>query len=142
MGSVREDIASRERQKFVEDFERRRLETENREQYGLYVQEMRSQALTPLSFDEWKQFLPENENHPVVRGAVASSRANWKKLVETMKERVASTPLDDDELSDLGFDLRFRPIWDNEFTPHGIALMFEKFRDSETRFVPSIHFRP
>ena len=141
MGSVREDIARRERQEFVESFERQNRETEDRKEYQRYATDMRNNGTTPLSFDEWQQFIPEefSQEQPAVRAALASANSNWKQLVEVTKERVASIPLDDDELRDLGFDLRFRPIWENEYTSHGIAAAFEKFR-SEPRFVPSVHF--
>jgi len=144
MGSVREDVARRERQQFVREFEQQQRDSEDQEQYGRYAKDMQVSGTVPLSFEEWRKFIPEefSKEEPAVRAALASANSNWKQLVEVTKERVASVPLDDDELRDLGFDLRFRPIWENEYTSHGIAVAFEKFRDVERRFVPSVHFRP
>jgi len=143
MGSVREDIARRERQQFVQEFEQQQRDSEDQEQYGRYAKDMQVSGTVPLSFEEWRKFIPEefSKEEPAVRAALASANSNWKQLVAVTRERVASVPLDDDELTDLGFDLRFRPIWENEYTSHGVAAAFERFRDYEKRFANS-HFRP
>ncbi len=144
MGSAREDLERRQREQFKRDFEKQQRDTEDQQEYQRYAKDMRDNGAVPLSFEDWRKFIPEefSNEEPAMRGALASANSNWKKLVEATKERVASTPLDDDELRDLGFDVRFRPIWENEYTSHGIAIAFEKFRDAEPRFVPSVHFRP
>jgi hypothetical protein len=141
MASERDIAASRERRAWIEAENKRVRNAEDQAQYANYEQQMKSERLTPLPYEQWAKLLPE-EDDPVVRGTFASNRAAWTQFATVTKERVASQSLDDDELVELGFDVRFRPNWELEYTSHGVAAMFEKFRERESRFVPSLQFRP
>jgi len=132
---------SPERAAFEDEIARKELEARDRTSYREYEKQMTAERLTPLSYEEWAKFLPDSDD-PATRGSSTSNRAAWTQLTLSIKERIGSQQLDDEELAELGFDLRHRPNWELSYTSHGIATMLEKFRNRELRFVPSLHVSP
>lgn len=132
---------SKERAAFENNIARQERQVQDKAAYEQYRRENEAERLTPLSFEEWAKFISENDD-PAIRGASASNRATWRQLANVTKTRIANDTLSDEELSELGFDLRHRPNWRFEYTSHGIAAMFERFRDREPRFVSALHLSP
>src|SRR5690242_12537087 len=104
MPSAREIAARRERREWIDAENRRIREQEDRSEYEKYVGQMKAERLTPLAFDEWRKFLPA-ENDAVVRGFVATDRANRKELLSVARDVISKRQLSDAELSEFGFDI-------------------------------------
>ena len=141
MSSAREIAAQRERREWIDAENRRIREQEDRSEYEKYVGQMKAERLTPAPYAEWRKFLSEDDD-PVVRGFVATDRANRKELRTVAKDVISKRKLSDDELSEFGFDTRYRPDHDVEnYSPAVIADIFSRFRDHEPRFDVS-HVEP
>jgi hypothetical protein len=141
MASVREIEAAREKREWIDAENRRIREEENKTEYQKYVRQMKDERLTPLAYIEWKKFLPGDDD-PVLRGFVATDRANRTELRTVAKDVICKRQLSDAELSEVGFDTRYRPDHDIEnYSPAVIADIFSRFRDVEPRFDVS-HVEP
>jgi len=142
MLSAREVQAARERRQWIDAENMRVREQEDRAEYATYVQQMQQERLNPLSFEEWRIFIPQEfqDKPPAVRGGLASATSTWNQTVGTMRDMVANQPLPDDLLADLGFDIRER--FANvamEVNELGIRAVFEKWIPTEPRFDKSLH---
>jgi hypothetical protein len=135
MSSAREIAAQRERREWVDKENKRVRAVADRNEYAVYVEGMKRERLTPLSFDEWAKFLPQDTDDPKIRGASATNRATWASFAKAAKERILDQRLEDAELSEFGFDIRYRPDHELEgYSPAVIADLFSRFRDREPRF--------
>lgn len=145
MASIRQLEARRERIAFEREFHEQQRSKEDREQYDVYVADRRKERLEPLSFEEWRKFIPEEfkDHAPELRGAAASARSTWKETAVLTRDTVAKHRLADEALAELGFDLRLRRNY--EFEPLSTPILvdiFTRFRHTEPRFVPTLHLEP
>lgn len=144
-----------EHREFVQQEERRRRDHEDHVEYAQYVEQVESeqrrcapaQRIEPLTFEEWRTFIPEElkDAPAAVRGTAATNKALWRVLSRSVKAEVESGVLEDQKLSQLGFDIRKRPTQQNfelEFTPFSLGALFEKLRKRDSRFVPTLHVQP
>ena len=138
--SLREQQLRRERVEFENQFNRERRRDEDHQQYKLYVKQMTSEQLDPLSFDEWQNFMPADEPSPVLRAAIASANSNVRRNVLLMSEMAAKQPLDDETLLQYGFDLEDRILIESELSPFAIKLALKAFVKKEPRWDTSLHW--
>jgi hypothetical protein len=139
MPSARETAAAREYREFIASEQKRQLDAENLAEYHKYEQQITAERLTPLSFEDWAKLLPKNDD-PAIRATFASSRANWTQLVNVTKERITSQPLDDEELLELGFDLKNRVrVPEIDLPINVVRLGLEQFAKREPKFDVKFH---
>lgn len=137
----RDRLILKQHKEEIERIEAAEREKADREQHAQYVREMSSQGLTPLPFDQWNKFLPEEDQHDAsVRAAIATARSNWHSLVQMTASQVESKPLKDDELAELGFDLEERPQTGAELNLWSIRAALESFMRQEPRYDKASHF--
>lgn len=148
----RERQAGREFREFVAEEDRKQREAEDRAEYRKYVNELESQQrhcapaerVEPLSFEEWRKFIPEEmKDEPAsLRGAVATANYTMTRLKNIATERLKSGVLTDAELATLGFDLDDKVIIPEQQLSVPLVLgVFERFKAREPRFRKSLHFQ-
>lgn len=150
--SYRDQLAARERNQWIQAEEQRIRDAEDRQQYEQQYLTLlnRENARTPpalkqqpLSFEEWRGFIDQDEPDPALRGLKASSKSLWKKTMEVSRDKIASEPLLDPELQALGYDLRERAFQgvaaDVQFGMGMAAHFFRQFMAQTPAFDKDLH---
>ena len=151
MSSARDDLGRRERIAFERAEQQERIDAEDHEQYRKYVGQLEcEQARTapafreaPLDFETWRKYMPADESNPEVRAAIATNRSLIQNTMKVARDRIAGTPLTDDELQTLGYDISERcEKPELELTTGAIVEFFSRFADMEPRFDRKTHVAP
>lgn len=151
MPSERDWQATREFREFVIEEEKKQLESEERAEHAKFVTELESQQrhcapaerVEPLSFEEWRKFIPEEmKNEPAsLRGAVATANYTMSRLKNVAVERLKSGKLTDEELQSLGADLSDKLFSEDQLSVPLVLDLFNRFRAREPRFRKSLHYK-
>lgn len=143
MPTWRQQLAAREYRQFVADEEKLERERQDKQEYAKYTaaideenaDEPPALRITPLSFEQWRKFAPNDVADPVLRGAATTNHALIQNEMKVTKERIATAELDDSELRLLGYDLSER-IYDPdlELTPGVLAQFFCRVEQEHPQF--------
>jgi hypothetical protein len=147
--SERDYASIREFREFCETEEANRLEAEDQQGYETYLQTLaqeqartpKAYQITPLPFEEWRQNLPVGEADPKVRALVGTKNALTKAHVSYFRNKVVNQSLDDDDLLQLGFDLRQRHGDNSEVNPVLLRQSYDTLRALHaSEFDHDLHF--
>lgn len=129
-------------EKFKEELaleEQQKREAEDQQNYQVYVSQMREQRVEPIPFEKWRSLIPEEfrSADAKARGALASSRASWRQLVNMTAERLKQH-LTDDEFEELGFEgERIHGVF--EVSEFALRDAMQAFIAAEPRFNRDLH---
>lgn len=146
--SERELRSRREFLEFVAEEQRKERDAEDRTAYQTYLNDLEAQQqrvpkayrVQPLSFEEWRELMPGDQPDPTIRGLVATRTALTRQHVKHFRERTASESLTDDDLHELGFDLRQRPNDNSEVNPVLLRQAYETFLVLQPQYDHASHF--
>lgn len=139
MSSTRQQEARRERLEFERQFTEQARTAEDQAEYSKYVRQMQSEHLEPLTFEQWRGFVPADEQSPQLRGAIATANSTVNRALVAMRDRVATQPLDDETLQEYGFDLTDRVRVEGELSQFVVRDSLRKFVAKEPRWSTEAH---
>jgi hypothetical protein len=141
MPSARNYLEAREYREFVAAEEKETHDREDRAEYAKYENEMRQNRTDPLSFEQWRSYVPEELKNAdaVTRGAAASAFSTFSRLNSVVVDRIRNGELTNDELQVLGFDPSDRVFAAEALSVPAIAADLQQFAKSESRYLPKIH---
>src|SRR5579864_3874293 len=151
MGSARQDLATKEFREFVKEEERKEREAADRAEYKKYVEEIEAEQrrcspaerIEPLTFDQWRKFIPEElkDAPAAVRGAAAIARSTMTRVLKVGFDIIKAARMSDEDLSVLGFDIDDRIIIpEAQLSIPVIVDVFRQFAKSEPLYRQKLHF--
>lgn len=134
--SERDWAAIRLRRAWEREEEAKQREMEDKQGYEAYLQTLaqeqartpKAYQIAPLSFEEWRKNLPAEEADPTVRALVGTKNALTKAHVASYRQKFVNKSFSDDDLTELGFDLRVRPVDNSEIDLVHLRQCYDSFR--------------